>query len=259
MVTGKQKHGLLDFIGAIFSGQSRRSARRMVDAEIESLLLNIERVTGKRFKNHHLVKKALTHKSSKIADEHNNYERMEFLGDAVLGLIVSDLLYTFYKDEDEGRLTYYKDTLIQMRSLAGKARELGLNEYVIVGIKEKRSGFSNSDTLLGDIFESLIGAIYLDMGFDGVFKFIKNLFERDIQHIKEQPEWDFKSKLNNVAQETYKMPPEYKIISESVINGMKIYRVGVELNKKVVAYGEARNKKEAEQKAAMKALAKLEV
>ncbi len=254
MTDNRKKHGLLDFIAAIFPGQSRR----IVDAEIKSLLLHIENVTGKRFKNHHLVKKALTHKSSKNADEHNNYERMEFLGDAVLGLIVSDLLYTFYKDEDEGRLTYYKDTLIQMRSLAGKARELGLSEYVIVGNKEKKNGFSNSDTLLGDIFESLIGAIYLDMGFEGVFKFIKRLFENDIQHIKEQPEWDFKSKLNNIAQEIYKMPPDYKIMGESIVNGIKVYRVAVELNKKVIAYGEARNKKEAEQKAAMKALAKFE-
>ncbi|MCL4557072.1 MAG: ribonuclease III [Deltaproteobacteria bacterium] len=250
----KRTHGLLDFMGAIFSGRSRRT----VDDEIKSLLLNIENLTGKRFKNHHLVKKALTHKSSKIADEHNNYERMEFLGDAVLGLIVSDMLYAFYKDEDEGKLTYYKDSLIQMRSLAGKARELGLGEYVIVGSKEKRNGFSNSDTLLGDIFESLIGAIYLDMGFDGVFKFIKKLFENDIQHIREQPVWDFKSKLNNIAQETYKVPPDYRVVSESMVNGTKVYRVAVGLNRKVIAHGEARNKKEAEQKAAMKALARLE-
>ncbi len=251
----RRTHGLLDFIGALFSGRSRRE----VDAEIENLLVIIENLTGKMFRNHHLVKKALTHKSSKIADEHNNYERMEFLGDAVLGLIVSDMLYAFYKDEDEGRLTYYKDSLIQMRSLAGKARDLGLGEYVLVGSKEKRNGFSKSDTLLGDIFESLIGAIYLDMGFDAVFKFIKRLFENDIQHIKERPEWDFKSKLNNIAQDIYKMPPDYKIVNEYMVSGARVYKVAVDLNRKIIAYGEARNKKEAEQKAAMKALAKLEL
>lgn len=255
MMERKQKHGLLDFISAVLSGQARR---RAAAAEIESLLVHIEKIAGQRFKNHHLVKKALTHKSSKIADEHNNYERMEFLGDAVLGLIISDLLYTAYKNEDEGRLTYYKDTLIQMKSLAGKARAMGLGDYVIVGTKEKKNGFSNSDVLLGDIFESLVGAIYLDMGYKGVFKFIKELFEEDIAHVREQPEWDFKSKLNNIAQEIYKIPPDYKVISEPVINGMKLYRVAVEVNRKVIAHGEARSKKEAEQKAAMKALAKLE-
>lgn len=250
----KQKHGLLDFISAVFSGQARRRQAE----EIENLLVHIETIAGQRFKNHQLVKKALTHKSSKLADEHNNYERMEFLGDAVLGLVVSDLLYSAYRNEDEGRLTYYKDTLIQMKSLAGKAREMGLGQYVIVGAKERRNGFSNSDVLLGDIFESLIGAIYLDMGFKGVCKFIKKLFEEDVAHIKEQPEWDFKSKLNNIAQEIYKIPPDYKVLGEPVINGMKIYRVAVEVNRRVIAHGEARSKKEAEQKAAMKALAKLE-
>ncbi len=253
MTDKRGKNGLLGFIRAVFRGQPGRK----VDIEIKALLLKVEKITKRKFKNHHLVKRALTHKSSRLADEQNNYERMEFLGDAVLGLIISDLLYAAYRDEDEGRLTYYKDTLIQMKSLAVKARELGLGNYVIVGNKEKRNGFSNSDVLLGDIFESLVGAIYLDMGFEGVFKFISTLFEKDIAFVKEQPEWDFKSKLNNIAQELYKSPPDYKVIGEPVVNGVKVYRVVVELNNHAIAHGEARSKKEAEQEAAMKALVKL--
>ncbi len=254
MPVKKRKNGLLGFIRAVFQGQPKRKT----SADIENLLINVEKITKRRFKNHHLVKKALTHKSSKLADEENNYERMEFLGDAVLGLIISDLLYTSYKEEDEGRLTYYKDTLIQMKSLAGKARELGLGNYVIVGNKEKKNGFSSSDVLLGDIFESLVGAIYLDMGFEGVFRFVSTMFEKDIAFVKEQPEWDFKSKLNNIAQELYKTPPDYKVIGEPVVNGVKIYKVVVELNNNIVAHGEARSKKEAEQHAAMTALVKLQ-
>ncbi len=253
MAEKRGKNGLLAFIRAVFHGQPRRK----IDIDIKILLLTVEKITKRKFKNHHLVKKALTHKSSKLADEQNNYERMEFLGDAVLGLIISDLLYASYKEEDEGRLTYYKDTLIQMKSLAGKARELGLGNYVIVGNKEKKNGFSNSDVLLGDIFESLVGAVYLDMGFEGVFRFISTMFEKDIAFVKEQPEWDFKSKLNNIAQELYKSPPDYKVIGEPIVNGVKIYKVVVELNNNIVAHGEAKSKKEAEQHAAMKALVKL--
>ncbi len=250
MTEKKTKSGLLGFIRAVFRGQPRRT----LDLDIENLLVNVEKITKRRFKNHHLVKKALTHKSSRLANDQNNYERMEFLGDAVLGLIVSDLLYTAYTDEDEGRLTYYKDSLIQMRSLAGKARELGLAHYVIVGNKEKKNGFSNSDVLLGDIFESLVGAVYLDMGYEGVFRFVRTLFEKDIASVREKPEWDFKSKLNNISQELYKSPPDYKVVGEPVVNGVKLYRVTVDLNKHTIAHGEARSKKEAEQEAAMKAL-----
>ncbi len=253
MTEKKPKGGLLGFIRAVFRGQPKGT----IDLDIENLLTRVEKITKRRFKDHHLVKKALIHKSSKLASEQNNYERMEFLGDAVLGLIVSDLLYAAYKDEDEGRLTYYKDSLIQMRSLAGKARELGLAHYVFVGSKEKKNGFSNSDVLLGDIFESLVGAIYLDMGFEGVFRFVRTMFEKDIAFVREQPEWDFKSKLNNIAQVMYKSPPDYRVVGEPVINGVKIYRVTVDLNNRTIAHGEARSKKEAEQEAAMKALLKL--
>jgi ribonuclease-3 len=246
----EKRNALLTFLRALFKKQSNTR----IETNIEHLLLRIEKITGKQFKNHLLVKRALTHKSSRIADEQNNYERMEFLGDAVLGLVISDLLYTTYKNEDEGKLTYYKDTLIQMKSLASKARKLGLGNYVIVGNKERKNGFLNSDVLLGDIFESLVGAIYLDMGFEAVFKFISTLFKKDIVFVKEQPEWDFKSKLNNLAQELYKNPPEYKVIDEPVINGTKLYRVIVEVNNKTIAQGQGRSKKEAEQEAAMKAL-----
>ncbi len=243
----------LSFLRVVF----KKQPNAIRDAGIENLLIKIEKITGQKFKNHQLVKKALTHKSSETADEKNNYERMEFLGDAVLGMIISDLLYRTYREEDEGKLTYYKDTLIQMKSLASKARKLGLSDYVIVGNKERKNGFYNSDVLLGDIFESLVGAIYLDMGFGAVFKFINALFKKDILFVKKQPEWDFKSKLNNLAQELYKAPPEYRVVEEPIINGTKVYRVVVEVNNKVIARGEARSKKEAEQEAAMKALMSL--
>ncbi len=254
MTDSKRKQGIVSFIKAVFSGKTKRE----IDTEIENLLVTVEKITKREFKDHRLVKRALTHKSSRLADEKNNYERMEFLGDAVLGTVISDLLYTTYHDEDEGRLTYYKDSLIQMRSLAAKARELGLGDYVIVGNKEKRNGFSNSDVLLGDIFESLIGAIYLDMGFEGAFGFIRRLFEKDVEFIKDQPEWDFKSKLNNISQLRYKSPPDYTIVEEHYSHGVKTYRVTVALNNSVIAYGEARNKKEAEQNAAKKALQRLQ-
>jgi len=183
----EKRNALLTFLRALFKKQSNTR----IETNIEHLLLRIEKITGKQFKNHLLVKRALTHKSSRIADEQNNYERMEFLGDAVLGLVISDLLYTTYKNEDEGKLTYYKDTLIQMKSLASKARKLGLGNYVIVGNKERKNGFLNSDVLLGDIFESLVGAIYLDMGFEAVFKFISTLFKKEKKFFKKKKKKEF--------------------------------------------------------------------
>ncbi|MCL4477690.1 MAG: ribonuclease III [Deltaproteobacteria bacterium] len=252
-MTAKKESGLLKFIKKLVKTKAQKS----VDKDIANLLRQIEHLTYKRFNDYGHIKKALTHKSSNTASEYENYERMEFLGDAVLGLIISDLLYTGYRHENEGKLTYYKDTLIQMRSLALKARKLGLAEYVKVGAREKRNGFANSDVLLADIFESLVGAIYIDMGFEPAYRFIKTVFEKDIKHIYARPEWDFKSKLNNIVQELYKEPPEYKTINETVVKGIKIYNVAVVINNEDMAHGEARNKKEAEQIAAMGTLKKL--
>lgn len=253
MPKNERMSGFLNLISLIF----KRQPETIRDTNIENLLRKIEKIIGKKFKDHKLVKKALTHKSSKIANEQNNYERMEFLGDAVLGMIISDLLYNTYKKEDEGKLTYYKDTLIQMKSLASKARKLGLSDYVIVGNKERKNGFYSSDVLLGDIFESLIGAIYIDMGFNAAFRFVSTLFKKDILFVKKQPEWDFKSKLNNLAQELYKNPPEYKVVEENIVNGTKMYKVVVQVDNKTIAQGEAKTKKEAEQEAAMKALSSI--
>lgn len=211
----------------------------------------LEAILGYKFRNKALLQLALTHRS---LGQHptNNNERMEFLGDAVLQLTVSTYLYKQFPKLPEGELAKIRSLLVRESTLAELARDLELNEYLLVGKGEQRSQAQERDSLLCDVLEAVYGAIYLDGGFESAQKVI-------LCHL---PEWDqeqvaiidAKSTLQEHFQHIAKKPPIYELIDERGPDHDKLFVVEVRFDEQVLGTGTGATKKEAEQEAARQAL-----
>ncbi len=219
----------------------------------------IEDILGVEFTNGDLLKQAFIHRSyinehPKAGLEHN--ERLEFLGDAVLELVVTDFLYRNHKNP-EGELTSWRSALVKTESLAGVAERLGVGQYLLMSHGEVKSGGRNRVALLANMIEAIIGAMYLDQGYDVAAKFI------DAQLIAGLPEIlasgayiDAKSNFQEVAQEKDGVTPHYQVMSESGPDHDKIFTVGVFLGKKEYGRGEGASKQAGQQAAAADALSR---
>ena len=198
------------------------------------------------FKNKNLLIKSLTHKSY---DKNNNYEKIEFLGDRVLGLVMSKKLLEIYPDEKEGILDKKFAALVNKKTCLEIAKILELQKYVLsLNIKSKKNIIE--DKVLSDTCESLIGAIYLDRGFDIVEKIILDLWSK---HLKNSinTQIDAKTKLQEFSLKKFKNLPTYKIISNTGPRHKPIFRVAVKLQNTKFYNGKGKSKKEAEQNAAL--------
>ncbi|MCU0595373.1 MAG: ribonuclease III [Desulfobacterota bacterium] len=178
-------------------------------------------------------------------------ERLEFLGDAVLDLAVSHLLMDLFREEQEGVLSKCRAAIVNEKVLSQVAKDLRLGEYLLLGKGEELSGGREKPSILANLLEALIGALYLDGGFSKTKGIIHRLFvpvlgRIDIEAILD----DFKSVLQEFTQEAFKSRPEYVMISESGPAHDKVFRVAVYVQGKLMAEGEGRSKKEAEQRAA---------
>ena len=196
-----------------------------------------------------LYQQAFMHSSSR---ENRNNERLEFLGDAVLGAVVADYLFKLFPLKDEGFLTRIRSKIVNRRSMQQLAVKFGLEEYVKTSLSHSEKSKSS---VYGDAFEALIGAIYLDKGFATVKKFIINRIVKvhlDIEELM-QNDTDYKSQLQIYAQKR-KLPLEYRLINETQQGGQKIFEVQVYLGKKPYVAFEHYSKKIAEQKAAQLSL-----
>ena len=217
---------------------------------------NLPRV---KFKNQKLLITALTHRSAlneKKGSIHS-YERLEFLGDAVLELCVSHHLYNQYPHLPEGDLTRYRANIVQTKTLAQAAKKLKLGTKMYVSLGEKRSGGQNNISLLADCFEAVIGAIYLDQGFTAVNKFISTHLLTKLKQLLSQIQiTDYKSQLQEIYQKKYQLTPVYKVISSTGPEHKKTFKVKVCLGKKVKGQGTGKSKLAAQQKAAQFALEK---
>ncbi len=214
---------------------------------------------GCSFVNLQLLERALIHKSyaneTKLA--HHN-ERLEFLGDAVLNLVVSEYLIKTYPDSSEGDLSRLRASIVSEPALASVAREIGIGEFLLLGRGEEQTGGRNKDSLLADSVEAVIAAIYLDSGMDTVVAFILRFFEGLIRKGSASREiLDYKTELQEVCQERLKLLPEYRVVSESGPDHQKQFTVELTIKGEVFGRGEGRSKKEAEQRAAKEALGKL--
>lgn len=211
----------------------------------------IETVIGYKFKNKKLLKEALTHKSH--AMEHGlktHNERLEFLGDSILGLIVSYYLFDKYPKENEGYLSKIKSYAVSRTSLTVWAKEINLGEYLHLGIGEEQNGGKKRSSILSNAIEAVIGAVYIDGGINPAADFVTNWLERQSF---ENDHRDYKSELQEIIQKRFKTPPDYEVLSAEGPEHAKIFTVKVKLKKKVLGIGTGKNKKEAQQEAAKSA------
>lgn len=214
----------------------------------------LERKIRIRFKNKRFLEEALTHKSFAMEREAMSFnERLEFLGDAVLSTVVAHYLFKRFPDVDEGRLSKLKSQLVSRGSLFVWSSELGLGRYLRMSPGEEATGGRERESLVGNVYEALIGAIFLDQGFPAAQRFVV----RQLAKLKRIVETDFKSRLQEMIQKRYKTPPEYRVVAESGPDHDKTFRIEVRIKKKSLGRGEGKSKKEAEQAAAKEALKKI--
>src|SRR3990167_5328548 len=214
---------------------------------------------GHHFTDQRLLEQAFTHRSflnenRSAGREHN--ERLEFLGDAVLELAVTEFLFAKYPEKAEGELTAYRAALVNTVSIADAATKLGMNEYLMLSRGESKDTGRARQIILANAFEALIGAIYLDAGYETAKKFIADQLFHKTDDVVEKRLWqDAKSKLQEIAQERTGIRPTYQVMSQSGPDHDKTFLVGAFIGTERLATGEGRSKQEAEQDAAQKALA----
>ncbi len=210
------------------------------------------------FNDKKLLKQAFTHRSyinenPKSGLTHN--ERLEFLGDAVLELSVTDYLFRKYPEENEGELTAYRAALVNATTLSKAAVKLGMDEFLLLSKGEAKDKGKARQYILANTFEAVIGAIYLDQGYEKADRFVsENLFHY-IEEIVEKRLWqDAKSYFQEMSQERESITPSYKVLKEVGPDHDKVFTVGVYLGDELVAKGEGKSKQEAEQSAAREGL-----
>jgi ribonuclease III len=220
-------------------------------------MVNMIRRLGYEFKHSDLLEEAFRHSSyvNELGDIRvRDNERLEFLGDAVLDLAVSDILMEIFQEAREGDLSKFRASVVNERGLCHVARELGLGEFLLLGKGEELSGGREKPSILANTIEALFGALYLDAGFSKTREIIHRLFLRYIEEMDSGNVIDdYKSLLQEFTQQIFRSRPDYVLTSESGPPHEKSFKVAVRINGEIVAGGEGRSKKEAEQRAAREA------
>ncbi len=217
-----------------------------------------ERKIGIDFKQKALLKQAFIHRSylnehRELTLEHN--ERLEFLGDAVLELVVTDYLYRAFPDKAEGDLTSYRAALVNANVLSDAAAALEMNEYLLLSRGEAKDTGRARQYILANTFEAVVGAMYVDQGYEAARGFIEHYLVPLLKEIVAQRLWqDAKSRFQEEAQERVGVTPSYTPLKEWGPDHDKHFVVGVYLNEELVAEGEGKSKQEAEQEAAKKGI-----
>lgn len=213
---------------------------------------------GRSFSDKRLLEQAFTHRSYLNENrapgrEHN--ERLEFLGDAVLELVVSEFLYAKYPEKPEGDLTAYRAALVNTQSIADAAAKLSMNDFLLLSRGESKDTGRARTIILANAFEALIGAMYLDAGYGSARDFIATQLFHKTDDVVEKRLWqDAKSRFQEVAQEKHGVTPNYMVLSQTGPDHDKRFVSGVYIGQEIIARGEGRSKQEAEQDAAQKAL-----
>ena len=220
----------------------------------------IEKKIGIVFKDKALLEKAFTHRSylnenRGLGLEHN--ERLEFLGDAVLELVVTDFLYKKYPKKPEGEMTSLRSALVNSTMLAEISSSLNFSEYLLLSRGEAKDKGRARQYILANTFESVVGAIYLDQGYDSANKFIGEFLLPKITEVEEKRLWiDAKSFFQEQAQEKFGQTPQYKTLKDHGPDHDKVFTVGVFVGEDLIAEGSGKSKQDAEQEAARNALDK---
>jgi ribonuclease-3 len=220
----------------------------------------LEKQINITFKNKDLLRQAFTHRSFINENKHSSYEhneRLEFLGDAVLELATTSFLFKKYAKRDEGALTSFRAALVNTNTLSEVASKLGFNEFLLLSKGESKDTGRARQYILADAFEALIGAIYLDQGYDAAYTFIeKNLLHLTDDIVKTGSWIDAKSYFQEKSQEVLSATPAYETVSEEGPDHNKYFTVAVKVKEETIATGRGKSKQEAEQEAARSALEK---
>ncbi len=205
--------------------------------------------------NEALLRVALRHRSAADDAVRDSYERLEFFGDSVLGLVIAEYLFDRFPQWDQGTLSKAKATVVQEAPLAEAARRLGLDQMVEVNAAEEADAASRP-SILSDVFEAVVGAIYLDQGLERARWFILESLQDALDRVArgEIAAEDYKSKLQEVTQARWRNTPVYRLAAERGPSHEKLFRVEVLLDEEVMGVGSGKSKKEAEQAAAKDAL-----
>ena len=210
------------------------------------------------FKNKSLLKQAFTHRSyinENGGTSHSHNERLEFLGDAVLELIVTDFLYKKYPNYTEGELTALRSALVNAIIISEIASEVGMNDYLLLSKGEAKDYGKARMYILANTYEALVGAIYIDQGYDVTNKFITKTLLPKTEEIVNKKLWrDAKSLVQEKAQEFVSVTPAYKVLQQSGPDHDKHFTVGIFFGGELIAEGKGKSKQEAEQSAALGAL-----
>ena len=218
----------------------------------------LEKKLGLKFKDKDILRQAFTHRSylnenPDLKLEHN--ERLEFLGDAVIELIVTEHLYKDHPEKKEGDLTNWRAALVNAKMMTSVAEELGFNDYLLLSRGESKELGKARAYILANTFEALLGALYLDSGYEPCDEFIKKYLLKKLSNIIREGSYkDAKSKFQEEAQDKISITPSYNVIKEEGPDHEKNFTVGVYLDKELIAEGEGLSKQEAEEAAAKKAL-----
>lgn len=226
---------------------------------MEAFLEALDQALGVAFENPELRRAALTHRSYAFENSLSvTNERLEFLGDSVLGIVVTDLAYRAYPDMSEGMLAKLRAAIVNMIALADVARSLGLGEIVLLGKGEEQSGGRDKSSILADALEAVFGAVYLDRGLDVASDLIERLFRPRMEaYVRGEGDRDYKTILQELASRSLRSMPDYRVEDEGP-DHQKEFTATVFLGGEAYGSGIGRSKKEAEQQAAREAYLRLQ-
>lgn len=230
-----------------------------VDLLMQNIPLIEERL-GYTFKNKELLVLAFVHRSffnenRELVAEHN--ERLEFLGDSVLGLLVSDYLYGNLPSHAEGQLSYLRSRIVEATSCGQFIQKLNVGEFVLLGRGERMNDGKGRETIMADLFEALVGAIYVDGRMEAVMHFFQLKIVDELQQLIKEPVRNWKAELQDYSQKKYQKPPLYKVLQETGPDHNKVFLISAIVEDQELGQGQGSSKKEAEQAAAEDALGKL--
>jgi ribonuclease-3 len=208
--------------------------------------------------NRSLYELAFTHSSvnGMMKTQHRDYERLEFLGDAVIGMVVAELCFAYHPEMDEGKLSMLKAQFIRSDSESAYSKKLGLVEYIRIG-RSFQAPLEEATSVLEDVFESFIGAIYTDQGVDFAYKFVRGVFEEDVKNATVNPDENPKSELQEAMQADHAESVHYLVLNEDGPSNDKTFTVAVYFENQELGRGTGKSKKIAEMEAARNALEKL--
>lgn len=221
-------------------------------------IVELETILGVVFTNKELLLSAITHRSylnEHRGATHDHNERLEFLGDAVLELVVTDFLFKKYPEKPEGELTAIRAALVNTVSLSAASDVLGVNGYLLMSKGESKDEGRARQYILANVFEAFVGAMYLDQGYDVARDFIAGqLFAKTEEIVRKRLWQDAKSRFQELAQEQMSVTPTYQLLGQDGPDHDRVFTIGVFLRQEEIARGKGRSKQEAEQEAAQRAV-----